>query len=128
MATSVSEICGRHNVYMIISIQPLGRFWQEPEPSQTTGMALVRCVLGKFLGVVFHCFPLPLYFPTFAAKCLHVSINARAPSSERWNYGREWSCNFSEMTPFLRHLGIFYMPQICDMGQTALLPFRRKAC
>jgi hypothetical protein len=25
------------------------------------------------------------------------------------------------------HLGIFYMPQICDMGPTALLPFRRKA-
>jgi hypothetical protein len=23
---------------------------------------------------------------------------------------------------------IFYMPQICDMGQTALLPLRRKAC
>jgi hypothetical protein len=22
----------------------------------------------------------------------------------------------------------FYMPQICDMGPTALLPFRRKAC
>ena len=30
---------------------------QEPEPSQATGMALVRCILGKFLGVVCHCFP-----------------------------------------------------------------------
>jgi hypothetical protein len=29
------------------------------------------------------------------------------------------SGNFTEMTPFLPHLGIFYMPQICDMGQTA---------
>jgi hypothetical protein len=29
------------------------------------------------------------------------------------------SGNFAEMTPFLRHLGIFYMPQSCDMGQTA---------
>jgi hypothetical protein len=28
----------------------------------------------------------------------------------------------------MRHLGIFYMPQIYDMGQTALLPLRRKAC
>jgi hypothetical protein len=36
--------------------------------------------------------------------------------------------NFAEITPFVRHLGIFNMPQICDMGQTALLPFRRKAC
>ena len=26
------------------------------------------------------------------------------------------------------HLGIFYMPQICDMGTMALLPLRRKAC
>ena len=25
-------------------------------------------------------------------------------------------------------LEIFYMPQISDMGQTALLPLRRKAC
>src|SRR5215468_7768886 len=24
--------------------------------------------------------------------------------------------------------GFFYMPQSCDMGQTALNPFRRKAC
>jgi len=40
-----------------ISIQPLGQFGQEPEPSQATGMALVRCILGKFLGVVCHCFP-----------------------------------------------------------------------
>jgi hypothetical protein len=26
------------------------------------------------------------------------------------------------------HFGIFYMLQICDMGPTALLPLRRKAC
>jgi hypothetical protein len=32
------------------------------------------------------------------------------------------SGNFAEMTPFLRHLGIFYMPQIYDMAPTALLP------
>jgi hypothetical protein len=37
-------------------------------------------------------------------------------------------------TKFCRHLvssttneGFFYRPQICDMGPTALLPFRRKA-
>jgi len=33
------------------------RVWQEPEPSHVTGMALAHCILGKFLGVVFHCFP-----------------------------------------------------------------------
>jgi hypothetical protein len=64
----------------------LGPIWQEPEPSQATGMALVRWILGKFLGVVCHCFPLYLDVPTLAARCLHVPNNASAPSSERWNY------------------------------------------
>jgi hypothetical protein len=45
------------------SIQPLGWFWQELEPSQATGMALARCILGMFLGVVCHCFPLPFDVP-----------------------------------------------------------------
>ena len=44
-------------IIIIIGIQPLGRFGQRPELSQATGMALVRCILGKFLGVVCHCFP-----------------------------------------------------------------------
>jgi hypothetical protein len=41
-------------IIIIISIQPLGRFWQEPEPSQATGMALARCMLGKF-AIAFPC-------------------------------------------------------------------------
>ena len=45
---------------IIIVIRPLGRFGQRPEFSQATGMALVRCILGKFLGVACHCFP-PLF-------------------------------------------------------------------
>jgi len=36
----------------------LGRSGQRPEFSQATGMALVRCILGKFLGVACHCCPL----------------------------------------------------------------------
>ena len=52
-------------------------------------MALAHCILGKFLGVVCHCFPPPLDVPTFAARCLYVRIDARDPSSERWNCGRE---------------------------------------
>jgi hypothetical protein len=90
-------------------------------------MALVRCILGKFLGVVCHCFPPRLDVPTFAARYLHVHNDARDPSSERWNYGRE--CRPVIFLKWLlpRHLGIFYMPQIYDMGPTALLPLRRKA-
>ena len=57
-------------IIIIISIQPEGRFWQEPEPSQATGMALAHCILGSFLSC--HCFPPPLDVPTFASRCLHV--------------------------------------------------------
>ena len=41
----------------------MSRFGQKPELSSATGMALVRCILGKFLGVVCHCFPPHLDFP-----------------------------------------------------------------
>ena len=47
-----------------------------------TGMALAHCILGKFLGVVCHCFPAPLDVPTFAARYLYVRNDARDPSSE----------------------------------------------
>ena len=55
-----------------------GRAWQEPEPSPVTGMALAHCILGKFLGVVCHCFPLPLDIPTLAARCLHPQRRERS--------------------------------------------------
>ena len=71
---------------IIIVIQPLGRSGQRPELSQSTGIALVRYILGKFLGVVCHCFPLRLDVPTFATRCLN---DARDPSGGRWNCGRE---------------------------------------
>ena len=48
-----------------------------------TGMALTHCILGKFLGVVCHCFPPPLDVPTFAARCLYARNDTRDPSSER---------------------------------------------
>ena len=48
-------------IIIIIGIQPLDQAGQRPELSQATGMALVRCILGKFLGVVCHCFPLRVY-------------------------------------------------------------------
>ena len=74
-------------------------------------MALVRCILDKFLGVVCHCFPPPLDVPTFAARCLHVRNDTRDHSSERWNYGRErFSGNFAYMASLYTSLGIFYMP------------------
>jgi hypothetical protein len=40
-------------------------------------MALAHCILGKFLGVGCHCFPLPLDVPTFSTRCLHVQRRER---------------------------------------------------
>jgi uncharacterized membrane protein len=71
----------------IITIQPLGLFGRNQSPVRRPAWLWHAAFLGMFLGVVFHCFPLPLYVPTFAAKYLHVPINASAPSSERWNCG-----------------------------------------
>ena len=58
MQTRSVKICYTQVIIIIIIvIQPLGRFGQRPELSQSTGIALVRCILGKFLGAVCHCFP-----------------------------------------------------------------------
>jgi hypothetical protein len=54
-----------------------------------TDVALAHCILGKFVGVVCHCFPPSLDVPIFAPRCLYVRNDARDPSSERWNCGRE---------------------------------------
>jgi hypothetical protein len=50
MARLLAETCCGHNkikIIIVISIQPLGRFWQEPELNQATGMALAHCILGN---------------------------------------------------------------------------------
>jgi hypothetical protein len=53
--------------------------------------------------------------------------DARYTSSERRNlWARTLAGNFAYMPISTLHLGIFYMPQICDMGPTALLPLRSK--
>ena len=72
-------------------------------------MAVAHCILGKFLGVVCHCFPPPLDVPTFTARCLYVGNDARDPSSERWNCGRERFRPFCINSNFHVNLGIFYI-------------------
>ena len=81
----------------------LGPVWAEFR--QATGMALVRCILGKFLGVACHCFPPFLDVPTFRHQ-----VPPRPPRRER-SQRRKWelrarmlSGNFAEMTtstPFM---------------------------
>ena len=60
---TLRQLCVSVYIYIyiyIIGIQPLGRFEQRPELSQATCVALVRCIMGKFLGVCCHYFP-PLF-------------------------------------------------------------------
>jgi hypothetical protein len=45
-------------------------------------MALAHCILGKFLGVDYHCFTSPLDVPTFSARCLHVQRRERPLAAE----------------------------------------------
>ena len=84
-----------------MGIQPLGRSGQRPELSQATGMALVRCILGKFLGVVYHCFPQRLDF--------RYQVPPRPPRRERSQrrkvelWARILSGNFAEMTTATLH-------------------------
>ena len=107
---------------------PRGRSGRNQSPVMEPMWFLAHCILGKFLGIVCHCFSLPLEVPTFTITCLCVLSDARDPSSERWNCGRE-RCPVVILPKFDFHvnLGIFYMPKIY-MGPTALLSLRRKAC
>jgi len=68
-------------------------------------------------------------FTLFTTRCLHVRHDVRDPSGGSGNCGRD-RCPviFFRNDDFHAFLGIFYMPQIYDMGPTALLPLRRKAC
>jgi hypothetical protein len=66
--------------------------------------------------------------PTVAARCLHVFLNVRDTSSERWNlWAGMLSETFAWMPTSTLHSGIFYMLDIYDMGPTGSLPLRRKA-
>jgi hypothetical protein len=76
---------------------------------------------------------LPLLSPAFRLSNFRHQLPPRLPRREGSQrrkvelWARMLSGNFAEMTTST-HLGIFYMPQIYDMGPTALLPLRRKAC
>jgi hypothetical protein len=90
-------------------------------------MALAHCILGTFLGIGSHCFPRPLDVPTSSARWPLLPTTREISSSGRWNssLARNVPTNFVFFHVILE---IFYMPQICDRGQMALLPLRRKAC
>ena len=72
--------------------------------------------------------PTCLDIPMFTDRCPQSPNDTRDPSNERWDCGRELTGNFAWDCDLHVNSGIFYMPQIYDMGPTTLLPFQRKAC
>jgi len=78
-----------HSFIHSLVFSPRGRSDRSQGPVMEPIWLLAHCILGKFLGVVCHCFHPPLDVPTFAATYLCVRSDARDPSSERWNCGRE---------------------------------------
>ena len=116
-----------HIIIIIISIQPEGRLWQEPESSQATGMALAHCILRSFLGVGCHCFPPPLDVPTFASRCLHLQATWETSISERRNYGREMAGQFCLWFRLPRKPRVlWHAAQICDMGDGFTSPLAKQ--
>jgi hypothetical protein len=60
--------------------------------------------------------------PPHPARCHHACNDMSDPSSERWNRVGENGPVILPKWRLPRHLGIFYMPQIYDVGPVALLP------
>jgi hypothetical protein len=58
----------------------------------------------------------------------YVTTTLEILAAKGGTFGRETSGNLAESSELHATLGIFYMPQICDMGPTALLLLRRKSC
>jgi hypothetical protein len=97
---------------VVVVVVVVGRLWQATNVLQPAGL-LYR----------------PLWtFQLFATRCPAPTDAFRPLAAEVGTMSGNRSINFAEMPTSTVHLGIFYMPQICDMEPTALLPFRRKAC
>jgi hypothetical protein len=60
-------------------------------------------------------------FPLAPPGAPTSTTTQETPSSKRVNYEREMTGNFADNGDFHTIEGIFYMPQICDMGPMALL-------
>ena len=63
---------------------------QEPGLSQATDIALACCFLGKVLGLGCHYFPPAIRHSNLRRQVPPRLHDARDPSSEGWNYEREY--------------------------------------
>jgi hypothetical protein len=70
-----------------------------------------------------------LVFPLSSPEALHINWRQRPLSAKGGTMGKKCPIKFSRTVATSTVIvGLFYMPQSCDMGLTALLPLRRKIC
>ena len=114
-------------LHSFISIQPLGWFSRNQSPVRRPVWLWHTASQASSQGQVAIAFS---RLQTFPPSPLGAFTTREASSSGRWNssWARNVPTNFGQEFDFHVILGIFYVPQICDMGQTALLPLRRKGC
>ena len=59
------------------------------------GMALAQFILGKFLGVVYHCFPPPLTFPLSPPGACTSATTGEILAAKGGTVGEKVSGNFA---------------------------------
>jgi hypothetical protein len=76
-----------------------------------------------------YCTNLTLVSRFSSPEALHINQRERPLSVKGGTMGEKCLIKFSHTTATSTvTVGFFYTPQSCDMGPTALLPLRRKAC
>jgi hypothetical protein len=124
---------------LLIVVVVVGRSWQATNVPQPAGL-VYRPLFWTFRSPAYE-MPPSAYrrvphssggswnVPTSATRCPRPTDAFRTLAAEAGNtMSGNRPVNSAKNVDFHVHFGIFYMPQICDMGTTALLPFRRKAC
>ena len=123
------QFCYVYLSYYYYRYSALGQVWAETRAQSGDWYSSGKLHPGQVLtGRLPLLSPAFLDVPTFATRCLHVRHDVRDSGGRRWNCGRECCPVILPKWRLQRHFGIFYMSQIYDMGLTALLPLRRKAC
>ena len=124
---TTSLVLKRLNLINNSSIQPLGRFSRNQSPVRRPVWLWQAASWASSQGQVAIAFPRLQTFPPSPPGAF-TSNNARDPQQRKVEIfvGEKRSDKFRLEFDFHVILEIF--TQICDMGQTALLPLRRKAC
>ena len=116
-------------IHSFISIQPLGRFSRNQNSVRRPVWLWHTASWASSQGQVAIAFPRLQTFPLSPLGAF-TSNDARDLQQRKLDLfvGKKCSDKFRLEFDFHVILEIFYMPQICDIGQTALRPLRRKAC